>query len=492
MVSSEVEQFARTGGLGDVVLGLSRALGAGGAEVVIVTPKYGISKVPGSPSWWSGTVPARVGWGPGDVRQLGVLETRISDRVRVCLLDDHVLFDRQGIYGDTHGTFGDNDVRFAALSRGALSVAEAIWGPVASEDGGPDVIHAHDWHASLAILYARLTMGDAWRHVPAAITIHNLAFQGVLGSDVIDRLALPRDAYHHECLEHGGLVNLLKGAMSLADRITTVSPTYAREILSAEGGFGLSSFLRSRRGKLFGIVNGIDPERFDPRTDAALARTYGDDDAIEGRRACKEALLDEAGLGGPEAPLFGIVSRLTWQKGIDLLLDALPVIVRRSGRAILVGTGEPDLEHGLWAASQRFPEHVAARIAFDERLARRVYAAADFFFVPSRYEPCGLTQLYAMRYGSVPIVTDVGGLHDTVEPYDPAHDAGTGFVAAAPSVPSLAMACEDALATYWDDPRGFRELGARALRRDSSWRRSAEEYVHGVYLPIIPHHRGCR
>jgi len=492
MISSEVEQFARTGGLGDVVLGLSRALGEGGAEIVIVTPKYGISKVPGNPSWWAGTVPARVGWGPDDVHHLGVLETRISDRVRVCLLDHHVLFERQGIYGDTHGTFGDNELRFAALSRGALSVAEAIWGPVASEDGGPDVIHAHDWHASFAVLYARLAMGEAWRRVPTAITIHNLAFQGNLGFEALDRLAIPRDAYHHECLEHGGLVNLLKGAMSLADRITTVSPTYAREILSTDGGFGLASFLRSRSGKLLGIVNGIDPERFDPRTDAAIARNYGVDDAVSGRRACKEALFDELGLDGVDAPLFGIVSRLTWQKGIDLLLDALPVVVRRSGRVVLVGTGEPDLEHALWAASQRFPDQVVARIAFDERLARRVYAGADFFFVPSRYEPCGLTQLYAMRYGSVPIVTDVGGLHDTVVPYNPAHDAGTGFVASEPSVTSLAIACEDALATYWDDRRAFRDLGARALRRDSSWQRSAEEYVHRVYLPIIPPHRGCR
>jgi starch synthase len=483
MVSSEVESFARTGGLGDVVLGLSRALGAIGVDVAIVTPLYGNTRIPsGDIHRWHGTVQARVGWGPHDVRECGVVEVRLCEGVRVFLIDDPGLFYRDGIYGDRYGTYGDNELRFATMSRAALSIGERLWGGV-GPDRGPDVIHAHDWHGAFAILYARLTMGDAWRHVPTVYTIHNLAYQGVLGFDALDQLALPRAAYTKDKLEHNGLVNLLKGAAALSDRLTTVSPTYAREILSRESGFQLNDFLRHQTHKTLGLLNGIDNERFDPRNDAALAMRYGLNDADQGRLRCKQALFDELGLEDARAPLFASVSRLTSQKGIDLILRILGSLVERGARVFLMGTGDADLEEALRQAGTYFPGRVVTRIAFDEALARRVYSGTDFFMVPSRYEPCGLTQMYAMRYGAIPVVTDVGGLHDSVEPYDAVRDEGVGFLAPSADPYSLLVACDEALTAYGDEA-GMKRLSVRAMTRDNSWQKAANEYLDRLYLPI--------
>ncbi|MEO8801399.1 MAG: glycogen/starch synthase, partial [Polyangiaceae bacterium] len=426
-------------------------------------------------------VVARVGWGLDDERLLGVLETKIGDNARVCLLADSTLFDRAGIYGDANGTFGDNELRFAVMSRGALSVAERMWGSP-FDGGGPDIIHAHDWHAALSIVYAKGAMGDAWRDVPCVFTIHNLAYQGVMSFGALDELGIPRSLYRDDVLESFGTVNLMKGACALADRITTVSPTYANEIRTPENGFGLDGFVRDRSYKTLGIVNGIDPERYVP--------DYSPETARSAKLEHKIRLGQELGLDRDDrSPIFSSVSRLTSQKGIDLLLRSLEPLVQRGARVVLVGTGDDALEDGLRQAAARFPGRVAARVAFDEGLARRVYAASDFFVVPSRFEPCGLTQLYAMRYGAIPIVTDVGGLHDTVMPYEPAYDRGTGFVATSPTATSLVVAFDDAL-TAWGDGPGMQGLISRAMSRDSSWTKSAEEYEERIYRPIAQHRLG--
>jgi starch synthase len=481
MVSSEVESLARTGGLGDAVEALSRALAALGADVVVATPKYGVTRVPHGVRPWASPVVAPLGL--GHARTLGVLEARLtgsspgasleaarSRAPRATLLCDAQLFDRDGIYGDRRGTFLDNSFRFATLSSGALSVAEQAW-----HGALPDIVHAHDWHAALSLLYARRTRGPAWSRAASVLTIHNLAFQGVVSPSELDYLAIPRDAWESGWIRHDGAINLMKGGIEIADRVTTVSETYAREIQRWPSGFGLDAHLRWHSGKLVGIVNGIDTESFDPRADTAIARRYGEADAIDGKRACKQALCAELGLGG-DGPLFGVVSRLQWLKGIDLLLAILPALVERGARVALVGTGEPELEDALRGAAWRWPGRVATRIAFDPMLARRIFAGSDFLAVPSRDEPCGLTQLYAMRYGAIPIVTPVGGLRDTVDPVDVAHAKGTGIVAAAPDPASLLLACEDALG-LWRDPIGMESLIARAMARDSSWGPSAAKYL---------------
>jgi starch synthase len=483
MVSSEALPFARTGGLGDVVTGLSLALGAMGCEVAIVTPRYGVSRVPDEAAWWVDPVRVRIGWGEEDVAVLGVLETSLpaaAGSVRVLLLDHPNLFARAGIYGDEHGAFGDNDIRFTAMSRGALAVAQRLWPDAANGDGGPDILHAHDWHAAMAILSAKLGAGTArsWASTRCVFTIHNLAFQGVYYPETVDRLALPRAALDDGTLLHEGHLNLLSGAVVLADRVTTVSPTYAREIKGPRFGCRLDPVLVRHARKLSGIVNGIDEDRFDPARDAALAARYGSADAREGKGRCRAALALALGLSdqGGDGPLFASVSRLTGQKGIDLLLAVVPALVERGARFALVGEGDPPLEQALRAIADRFPGRVATRIAFDDSLARQVYAGADFFAVPSRYEPCGLTQLYAMRYGAIPVVTAVGGLADTVTPIDALKDVGTGFVAPFPDTASLLVACEDALCLYGDRPAHDAAV-SRAMARDSSWREPARAYT---------------
>jgi starch synthase len=483
MVSSEVESLARTGGLGDVVDALSVALADLGLDVLVVTPLYGVTRLPKSTRRWPSPVPVRHGWGPDDVRAVGVVELDearfASGGVRrVCLVDDPALFrNRAGIYADAGGTFGDNALRFAVMSRGALEIADRVW-----PGEGPDVLHAHDWHAAFATIYARAVMGDRWKAKASVFTIHNLAYQGVLDEGALDRLHLPRELYNPFVLWHEHNVNLMKGATALADRITTVSPTYAKEILTPENGFGLDGHLRAHAARLRGIVNGIDVARFDPKTDLALASRYDASSFPNGRAACRAALAKEAGIDPGDGPIFGAVTRLTWQKGIDLLLPLFGEIVESGGSIVVVGQGETELEAQLLDAMDHHAGRVCVRIAFDPPLSRRIYAGSDFFLMPSRFEPCGLTQMYAMRYGALPIVTDVGGLHDTVTPMGRG-DVGTGFVAAYPGIEALRLAVDAALELHGDRGAHARAV-ARAMSEDFSWASPARAY-RALYEELV-------
>jgi starch synthase len=468
MVSSEVAPFAHTGGLGDAVSGLAFALAELGCDVVIVTPRYGVTRAPEDAAWWA--EPVRVPIALGEPwRTLGVLEATVGGAtasLRVCFLDEAILFDRDGIYGDSHGTFGDNEIRFAAMSAGALAVAARLWREESGRSAGADVVHAHDWHAAMAVILA------ARGRVKRVLTVHNLAFQGVYGPDMLPRIGL--SAEDQSALTHHGQVNLLRGAIAFADRVTTVSPSYASEIRGPREGRGLDGVLRDLGDRLVGITNGIDTVRFDPATDRALPQRYDVSSAMAGKGACKAALVAELGLGN--GPLFASVGRLADQKGIDLLLAILPGLVERGACFALVGSGDASLERGLRAAEERFPGRVASRIVFDGDLARRVYGGSDFFVVPSRYEPCGLTQLYAMRYGSIPVVTPVGGLKDTVSPISSLAAAGTGFVADAPDAVGLLVGCEDALTLAADAASRWAAVD-RAMRRDSGWSAPARAYL---------------
>ncbi len=490
MVSAEVESLARTGGLGDVVEALSACVAELETHVLLVTPLYGVTRVPKGTTRWSGTVGVRVGWAPGDVRHVGVVELAPlhGGFLRVCLIDDPALFARNGIYGDAFGTFGDNELRFATLSRAALEISSRAWGePTTTGDGGPDVIHAHDWHAALAIIYAKTTMGEAWNAKKSCFTIHNLGFQGVLAESALDELAIPRALFAAGTLAHQGNVNLMKGAISLAGRITAVSPTYASEILTPEAGMGLDAHLRSHAARLVGVLNGIDMARFDPSNDASLPFRYDPGTAMVGKRECRRAIHAECELDGDvDAPLFSTVSRLTWQKGMDLLLEVVPALVAKNARVLLVGQGDAALEDAFRNIAGRFPGRVAVRVAFDPDLARRVYAASDFFVVPSRYEPCGLTQMYAMRYGAVPIVTAVGGLRDTVTAIDAQNlgiRRGTGVIAAHPTAESLSLACDQAMALH-RNRAALEGAVHRGMSRDSSWTPSAKAYLE-IYRELV-------
>ena len=388
IVSAELAPFARAGGLGDVMQGLSRALGDMGLEVVVATPHYGVTRLEGNTAKWTRPLWTPVG---EDVRQVGVLETETDSDVRVLFLDCPPLFKREGIYGTASGPFPDNDLRFGVMSLAALRAAEVLW------DGPPDILHAHDWHAGLAVAFARLASGDAWRETASIFTFHNVAYQGSFPADRATLLGLPQAAQHEGALLAQGRLNFLKAGVAYADRVTTVSPTYAREVLVQERSCGLDDMLASRSDSLVGITNGIDTTLWGPSRDRALAARYDAHDPT-GRIACRTALAAELGLDmAGDPPIVGVVSRLTHQKGIDMLVDALPVLIQDGLRFAIVAFGNTQLEQRIEEAAKRFPRRVGFRRAFGDPIARRVYAGADLFLMPSRFEPCGLGQQYAMR-----------------------------------------------------------------------------------------------
>jgi len=413
----------------------------------------------------------------GDVRDVGVMETIVAGDVRVVLLDSPSLFQRQGIYGDEHGEFGDNDLRFGLLSASALRVAETIW------DGPPDVIHAHDWHGALAIAYARLSDNEQWRKTVSVFTIHNLAFQGTFPLERAAVLGLPQEALHEDALRDGEHINLLKGGIVYADRVTTVSPSYAREVVKPEHACGLDRALNQRSNRLVGIVNGIDTDVWSPSRDRALAARYDAHDP-SGRSACRLALAAELGLDlSNDAPILGVVTRIIPHKGIDILLDALPTLVDMGLRLAIVAIGNSEVEAQLADAAAKYPKKVAFRPVFGDPVARRIYAGCDIFVMPSRFEPCGLGQQYAMRYGAIPVVSSMGGMADTVEQVNEDRETGTGFLFDELSADGLIAAVKRALAAR-SDKTLWAKLVRNCMLRDASWDVSARRYF-AMYRELV-------
>jgi starch synthase len=456
-VASEVSGLATTGGLGDAVLGLSHALVALGDDVLLVTPRYGTTRLPPA-TWHERDVTLYLPRGPWRAAQLRVY--RAPSGLRFGLVEHEILFGhRAGVYGDSNGEFGDNLARFVLMSRAALEASAAIFG------GAPDVVHAHDWHASASLL--ELAHAFSWPRTVRAFTIHNLAHQGALDARDTPALALPAQALEH----HDGGYNLMKAAITAAEIITTVSPRYAWEITTPEGGFGLDGHLRHHAHKLTGIVNGVDIATTGP---AFAAYPYAAEFVTRGKAENKRMFREELGLAG-DGPLFGAVARLTEQKGIDVLLQAVPALVARGASVVVVGVGDRALEAELRALATRYPTQVRGLVAFDSDLATRVFAASDFLLMPSRFEPCGLTQLYAMMFGTLPVVTRTGGLIDTVTPIAAARDEGVGFFAEPGDVASLLLACEEAMVLY-RDREGLLLAQRRAMQQDFSWRAPATRY----------------
>lgn len=489
-VTAEAAPHARTGGLGDAAMGLAGALAHGGErDVVVVTPRYGVSRGFEQASWFPEPVPVRVGTTELTV---GVRElVRAAGEPRVLFVEHDDLFaGRAGVYGDAAGFFGDNGFRFAVLSAAALEISKRLW-----PEHGHDLLHAHDWHAALAVLYARLD--DRFRMRPSVLTVHNLAHQGLFAQDALGWLGLPAHWYVGAVLEHGGGVNLMKGALALADRVTTVSPHYAREITTPLGGFGLDAHLAYHRDKLRGIVNGIDTAAYDPQSDAALPRTYEARSSAEGKADARRASCIEFGLDADpvdgSGPLFGVVSRFDGQKGLDVLFRVVPELVAWGARVAILGQGEPALEQAARGLAERHPGRVGVRVEFDDQIARRLYAAAHFVVVPSRFEPCGLSQLYAMRYGAMPIVSRTGGLLDTVAPLrfdslevdEPPSDdrRGPGLLVEPGHELALLDACVRACELSSDAFR-MQRLRERSMARDFSWARSASEMAE-LYASLL-------
>jgi starch synthase len=376
---------------------------------------------------------------------------------------------RRGLYGEGGRDYGDNAERFAFLTRAALAIPGAT-------RLRPRIVHLNDWQTGLGpYLLAHEHADDpALAGARTVFTIHNLAYQGVFPKEVIPHLGLPWSAFRPDALEFYDRLSFMKAALVGADALTTVSPTYAREILEPEGGAGLDPVLRHRRDRLTGILNGIDAGEWDPATDPHLPARYSAR-SLAGKARCKAALQRELGLAErPDVPLLTMVSRLAEQKGVDLVAAALPELLARDVQLAILGSGDPAYEQALAAAARERPGRMAVRIGFDEALAHRLEAGGDAFLMPSRFEPCGLNQMYSLRYGTVPVVRAVGGLDDTVEDYD-GWNRGTGFKFRDYAPAALLLAVRRALDAH-RDKKAWRGLVTRGMAQDFSWDRSAERY----------------
>ncbi len=461
-VSSEAAPFAKTGGLADVAGALPKALRALGIDVRVVMPLYAgmpwndLEVLDGFltvPMWWGGArARVRVGKLPG------------SD-VPVYCLEYNRYFDRPYLYGPPAEGYPDNLERFSFLSRGSLEICKAL-------GFFPDVIHCNDWQTALVPVYVNTVEWMQPLHAAATIySIHNLAYQGVFDGGGVFITGLGREHYNPHELEHFGAMNLTKAALYHSTILSTVSPTYAREIQTGAFGNGLDGILSARSNDLVGILNGIDVDEWNPAKDRNLAAKFDAGD-MAGKAACKAALQKEAGLAvRPDVPLLGIVGRLTSQKGFDVLAHALGRILSWDVQMVLLGTGDPDAERFFAWADAHHGDRFRAWLKFDDGRAHRIEAGADFFLMPSRFEPCGLNQMYSLRYGTLPIVRATGGLVDTVSNYDETTGGGTGFMFDDLHPESLANTIGWAVSTWYDRPDHIAGMRKRAMAQDFSWGR---------------------
>ena len=474
-VAAEWFPLVKTGGLADVVAALPDALRAQGVDARLLLPGY-----PALFDALQAVEPvARLGPAFGAARIDLLRGTLPGSTVPVYLIDAPWLYGRAGnpYFAPDGREWSDALQRFALLGWTAAQMAEggldAQW--------SPEVVHAHDWHAALAPAYLA-AHGAAWtpaRRSRSVLTLHNLAYQGHFGPERFADLQLPPWMSGQAGLEFHGSLRVLKGGLMFADCITTVSPTYAREILTPQEGHQLDGVLQHRAADLHGILNGIDDGVWNPATDAALARHYDAAD-LRGKRLCRDALQDEFGLQrDARGPLMVVVSRLTHQKGLDLLLAGLPHWLDAGGQLAMLGTGDAHLEQAWQAAARHAPGRVGVFIGYDEAKAHRMIAGADLIAVPSRFEPCGLTQLYGLRYGTLPLVHRVGGLADTVIDADPAalrEDRATGFAFSGAHLDALTEALQRAC-VLWREPAVWQQLMRRAMAQDTSWRAPAAQYA---------------
>jgi starch synthase len=464
-VASEVFPLIKTGGLADVAGALPIALAGHGMHMRTLMPGYP-------------AVMQRL----TDVEVVATFEELLGEPARILaaqhegldilVLDAPGFFDRTGgPYTDAIGKdFVDNWQRFAALSLAGAEIARGLL-----PDWQPDIVHAHDWQAAMTAVYMRYT---GLQHIPTVLTVHNLAFQGQFGAEIFRDLSLPPQAFTVDGLEYYGDVGFLKGGLRTAWAITTVSPSYAHEIATPEYGMGLEGLINARASDLVGIVNGIDTDVWNPQTDAYIARTYAPG-SLKQRAANRQALAERFGLEQDDGPIFCIISRLTWQKGIDLIAEIADWIVEQGGKLAVLGSGDQGLEGALLAAASRHRGRIGIVIGYNEPLSHLMQAGADAILIPSRFEPCGLTQLYGLRYGCIPVVARTGGLADTViDANEAALSArvATGFQFTPINAEGLRLALRRVFKA-WHEPKVWARIQNQGMKSDVSWENSAARYA---------------
>jgi starch synthase len=469
MFSSEVVPFAKTGGLADVAGALPKFLSPLGLEVNVCLPLYretkkkdlSLRRIVGN---------LDMDWN-GKRSSFSVWESR-KDGLGFLLIEKDEYFDRDFLYGTPQGDYPDNGERFAFYSKAALETLRYL-------GFRPDVIHAHDWQTAVALAMLKFVYGQDpfFGYTKSLFTIHNLAYQGLFDRDVLGRIGLPDDLFNMENLEFYGKVNYLKGGILYSTAVSTVSKRYSQEIQTPEFGYRLDGLLQKRRDRLFGILNGVDYADWNPTTDKFIIRPF-DPTYLDGKKECKKDLLRAFGLEEvkAETPVIGMVSRLAGQKGFDILCESLEGIFKMGAVLVILGTGEEVYHKALCAARKKSPGSLGLRIAYDETLSHKIYAGSDLFLIPSRYEPCGLTQMYSLRYGTIPVVRATGGLDDTIQEYDPARGTGNGYKFKEYSADALLGSLEKAINAYQQKER-WRQLIQKAMACDFSWEMSAREYL---------------
>ncbi|MHB8482614.1 MAG: glycogen synthase GlgA [Nitrospiria bacterium] len=469
--SSEVFPFIKTGGLADVGGSLPIALERLGHEVKVIMPKYSV--IPGD-QW--------------DIKKVKDFTLRFAEKdhfltlwtsrlpgtsVEFLFLSSPLFFNHPGLYGKNGKDHSDNLEGFSLFSRAVLEAPKIL-------NWKPDILHANDWQTALIFAYLKthLRKEPLFQKMGTLFTIHNMAYQGLFPGSDFSKLDLPRNTFTPDTLEFYGQINFLKGGLIFAEILNTVSSTYSLEILTPEFGHGLEGVLQKRRNDLFGVINGADYQKWDPAHDPFLPRCYSAG-SLEGKSICKKKLQRRCKFPEKDVPLVGIISRLTVQKGIDLVLEILGELMHLDLQLVILGVGEPDLQERLQEGASRFKERLSVHLTFDESFAHRIEAGADLFLMPSRYEPCGLNQIYSLRYGTIPVVRKTGGLADTIIDATPSNilsGKATGFIFDTASPLSLLTTLRLALLLYKDLPL-WNKLVQTAMAVDFSWDHSAGEYV---------------
>jgi starch synthase len=466
-VASECVPFSKTGGLADVVGALPRALAASGHQVSVYLPRYRQTKL---------TNPQTV------VRSITV---PFDDRYRFCsvvtegnhsgiefyFVDYPPYFDRDALYGTPSGDYPDNAERFALFSRAVLEASKIL--------GVPNIFHCHDWQSALVpvLLRTQYVEDPAFREAGTVFTIHNMGYQGLFPPDILPLLMLPWDLFTITRMEFFGNVNFLKGALVESDYVTTVSRKYSQEIQTTEYGFGLEGVLRDRAATVTGILNGVDYDEWSPQKDKFIAAKYSPQD-LSGKAKCKQDLLEAFGVSGadPRLPVIGIVSRFAAQKGFDLISQIADRLARQEMIVVALGAGDKQYEEMFQRLHKQFPQKIAVKVAYDNAIAHKIEAGSDMFLMPSKYEPCGLNQIYSLKYGTVPIVRATGGLDDTIEPWDARTGKGTGFKFTEYKGEALLLTIREALRAFRDQS-SWQTLMRNGMNKDFSWNASAKEYA---------------
>ena len=449
--ASEVAPFAKTGGLADVTGSLPQALEKLGVGTMIVTPRY---------------------------RGMSGEKKKYSKSVSVYFAENEAYFNRASFYGNEDGDYPDNLKRFSFLCEEALRLAK-------SEGFRPDLVHAHDWQTGLLPVYlkTKFEADPFFKDTRSVMTIHNIAYQGIFPHRQFEDLGLSETLTFHEAFEYYGKINLLKAGIEFADGLTTVSPTYAREIQTKEGGFGLEGVVKKKNGRLRGILNGVDYHSWDPASDKTIRRPYSSE-ALEGKADCKADLQKSCGFNtDPEIPLFCVISRLVDQKGLDLLTEIADPFLSGKAQFVLLGDGEAVYKTAFRNIGRRHPKNSKVYLRFDAEEARKLYAGADFLLMPSTFEPCGLSQLISLKYGTIPVVRHTGGLVDTIKDLEEDPENGNGFVFMARSPEKLLETILRAEKFFQDKGR-FQSVRKRIMKADFSWEKSAAQYVE-FYQEIL-------